>query len=145
MNPFRSMILGVRGFLSSSRSGSQDIRVRVTNLTRNTTLATCMEIADSGSTRNKGLLGRACLASGEGLWIVPCEAVHTFWMRFPIDLIYLDSKRRIRKIVSEGPAWPLSGCLRAHSVLDLPPGTIRQTQTQPGDALEFSEVIFTSE
>ena len=88
-------------------------------------------------TASQGMLGRERLSSGEGLWIIPCEAVHTFWMRFPIDLVYLDSKKRIRKLVSEVPAWRLSACLRAHSVLELPPGTIRETQTQRGDTLAF--------
>jgi uncharacterized membrane protein (UPF0127 family) len=96
-----------------------------------------MEVADGGAKRNKGLLGREGLSSGEGLWIIPCEAVHTFWMRFPIDLVYLDSKKRIRKLVNAVPPWRLSACLRAHSVLELPAGTIRATQTQPGDTLEF--------
>jgi len=49
-------------------------------------------VADRPATRNKGLLGRNSLASGEGLWIVPCEAIHTFGMRFPIDLVYLTAK-----------------------------------------------------
>jgi uncharacterized membrane protein (UPF0127 family) len=98
-----------------------------------------MEVADTAAKRNKGLLGRACLAPGEGLWISPCEAVHTFWMQFPIDLVYLDRKNRIRKLVSAVPPWRLSACLRAHSVIELPSGTIRETQTQPGDTLEFSE------
>jgi hypothetical protein len=145
MNPFRSMKLGVRGFLSSIHPPSPDIRMRVSNLTRNTILATCMEVADSGPKRNKGLLGRERLSTGEGLWIIPCEAVHTFWMRFPIDLVYLDSQKRIRKLVSEVPAWRLSACLRAHSVLELPPGTIRDTQTQPGDTLEFLAIALTGD
>ena len=115
----------------------------VSNLTRNTTLATCMEVADSGPKRNKGLLGRERLSTGEGLWIIPCEAVHTFWMRFSIDLVYLDSKKRIRKLVSEVPPWRLSGCVTAHSVLELPPGTIRNTQTQRGDSLEFTVIAIT--
>jgi uncharacterized membrane protein (UPF0127 family) len=115
------------------------MRLRVSNLTRNTVLATCMEVADSASKRNKGLLGRECLSQGEGLWIRPCEAVHTFWMRFPIDLIYLDRKNRIRKLCGEVQPWRLSACLTAHSVLELPSGTIRKTQTQPGDTLEFSD------
>lgn len=137
MNPFRSMILGLRKALSSGRPTSEGLRVRVSNLTRNTRLTTCMEVADGGSKRNKGLLGREGLSTGEGLWIIPCEAVHTFWMRFPIDLVYLDSKKRIRKLVNTVPPWRLSACLRAHSVLELPAGTIRATQTQPGDTLEF--------
>jgi uncharacterized membrane protein (UPF0127 family) len=97
-----------------------------------------MEVANTGSTRSKGLLGRESLSDGGGLWICPCEAVHTFWMRFPIDLVYLDRKNRIRKLVSALPPWRLSACLSAHSVLELPSGTIHVTQTQPGDTLELS-------
>jgi uncharacterized membrane protein (UPF0127 family) len=97
-----------------------------------------MEVADTAAKRNKGLLGRECLAPGEGLWIRPCEAVHTFCMRFPIDLVYLDRKNRIRKLVSALPPWRLSACLFAHSILELPSGAIRETRTQRGDTLDFS-------
>lgn len=103
-------------------------------------LATCLEVANTSSKRNKGLLGRKCLALGEGLWILPCPAVHTFWMHFPIDLIYLDRKNRIKKLVSDVPPWRLSACLWAHSVLELPSGTIRTTQTHEDDILEFSAI-----
>ena len=75
----------------------------VTNPARSTVLATCLEVADSGPKRNKGLLGRDGLAPGEGLWIVPCESVHTFFMRFPIDLVYLDRKNTIKKVRRCGP------------------------------------------
>ncbi len=126
--------------LSSWRSAAPDMRIRVSNLTRNTVLATCMEVADSGPKRNRGLLGREGLSSGEGLWIIPCEAVHTFWMRFSIDLVYLDREKRIRKLSRAVPPWRLSACLSAHSVLELPLGTIRDTETQPGDTLQFSVV-----
>ena len=112
--------------------------MQVANVTRQTVLATCMEVADSAAKRNKGLLGREQLAPGEGLWIIPCESVHTFWMKFPIDLIYLDRKNHIKKLRGSVPPWRLSACLSAHSVLELPAGTIRNTQTQPGDTLEFS-------
>jgi uncharacterized membrane protein (UPF0127 family) len=97
-----------------------------------------MEVADSGSRRSKGLLGRAQLSPGEGLWILPCEAVHTFFMQFPIDLVYLDRKNRIRKLSSAVPPWRLSACFSAHSVLELVPGTIRSTRTEVGDLVEFS-------
>jgi hypothetical protein len=137
MNPFRRIAGGLRNRLCSRPQDAGDIRLRVSNLTRQTVLATCMEVADSAAKRNKGLLGRERLAPGEGLWIRPCEAVHTFWMRFPIDLIYLDRKNRIRKLVSAVPPWRLSACLLAHSVLELPSGTIRDTKTQPGDTLDF--------
>jgi len=116
------------------------MRMHVANLTRKTVIATSVEVADSGPKRSKGLLGRKGLDPGTGLWIVPCEAVHTFWMQFPIDLIYLDRDLRIRKIRSGVPPWRLSGCLTAHSVLELAPGAIRDSQTQTGDRLDFSEL-----
>ena len=117
-----------------------DLRLRVTNLARNTILATCLEKAGTGATRSKGLLGRKGLAPGGGLWIVPCESVHTFFMQFPIDLIYIDRSKRIKKVRSSVPPWRLSVCLSAHSILELPAGTIRSTMTQVGDTLEFSPV-----
>ncbi|MGB9407262.1 MAG: DUF192 domain-containing protein [Terracidiphilus sp.] len=138
MNPFRWIALGLRNRFSLHRHTPQDFRLRVSNLTRKTVLATSLEVANTDSKRRKGLLGREGLSTGEGLWLCPCEAVHTFWMRFPIDLVYLDRKNQIRKLASEVPPWRLSACLRAHSVLELPSGTIRDTQTQRGDTLEFS-------
>lgn len=128
----------LRKRLSLRLQPGAELRLRVSNLTRRTVLATSLEVANTSAKRNKGLLGRESLAPGDGLWILPCEAVHTFWMRFPIDLVYLDRKNRIRKLVREVPAWRLSACLLASSVLELPAGTIRETRTEPGDALEFS-------
>ena len=141
MNPFRWAVSTARNLLTSRRIASRDSLLRVSNLTRNTVLAACMEVADSAVQRNKGLLGRDRLSSGEGLWIIPCEAVHTFWMRFPIDLVYLDRKKRIRKLSSDVQPWRMSACLRAHSVLELPAGTIQGTRTQLGDRLEFSTAL----
>jgi uncharacterized membrane protein (UPF0127 family) len=115
-----------------------DVGLKISNVTRQSELAHCAEIADDGAKRRKGLLGRTALLPGEGLWIRPCEAVHTFGMRFPIDLVYLDRSLRVRKVRVHVRPWRLSACLTAHSVLELPAGTIRATQTQPGDQLEFS-------
>ena len=116
----------------------RDVRLRVSNVTRQTVLAIAAELADKGEKRRKGLLGRNRLAPGEGLWITPCEAVHTFWMRFPIDLVYLDRNHRIKKVRCNVRPWRLSACLTAHSVLELPSGTVRCAQARPGDILEFS-------
>lgn len=124
--------------LAELRPSAPDVRMQVLNLTRHTALATCLEVAGTGKNRRRGLLGRESMAFGEGLWIVPCEAVHTFFMRFPIDLVYLDRDKRIRKLTRDVAPWRLSACLSAHSVLELPAGTLRSTQTELGDALEFS-------
>jgi uncharacterized protein len=112
-------------------------RVAIRNLTRNTQIADKAEIARSGAKRSKGLLGRKGLEPGEGMWIIPCEAIHTFFMQFPIDLIYLDREHCVRKVRSDVPSWRLSACLSAHSVIELPAGTIRETYTQEGDILEI--------
>ena len=113
------------------------VRLKILNVTRQAELAHCVEVADHGAKRRKGLLGRDRLPAGEGVWIVPCEAVHTFGMRFPIDLIYVDRDKRVRKVRSDVPPWRLSACLSAHSILELAPGTIGRTRTQAGDRLEF--------
>ena len=112
-------------------------RLRVLNVTRGTELASAAEVAKSGARRSKGLLGRQGLAPGEGLWIVPCEAVHTFFMQFAIDLIYLDRKLRIKKVARGVPPWRMSACLSAYSVLELPSGVVQESQSRPGDILEF--------
>jgi uncharacterized membrane protein (UPF0127 family) len=130
---------------SSSSCGRTNSRLRVLNLSRQTVLADCVDVADRGDTRRKGLLGRSSLSTGEGLWIVPCESVHTFGMKFPIDLVYLDRKKKVKKVRSGVPPWRLSACLSAHSVLELASGTIHTTQTNPGDLLEFSPVLPQSE
>jgi hypothetical protein len=135
----------VHHLVTSRQLRTPDTRLKVVNLTRGTILATCLEVADSGPKRNKGLLGRKGLATGEGLWIIPCESVHTFFMQFPIDLVYLDRKNRIKKVRDSVPPWRLSVCLSAHSILELPAGTIRSTQTEPGDTLEFAPAATTGD
>lgn len=112
--------------------------LKAVNVTRGTVMATHLDVANSGKRRRKGLLGRECLAPGEGLWIIPCESVHTFFMRFPIDLIYLDRRNRVRKVRLSVDAWRISACFRAHSVLELPAGTVRATETERGDILELT-------
>jgi len=116
-------------------------RMLVQNETRHSVLAELADVADTSAKRRKGLLGRDSLPTGHGLWIVPCESVHTYGMRFPIDVLYLDRKKRVRKLRRAMPPWRLSLCLSAHSVLELPAGTIEQTKTQPGDQLVLFDVI----
>jgi uncharacterized protein len=125
--------------LSSAKQASRSMpdHVAIRNATRGTLIAKRAEVAGSGAKRSKGLLGRKGLDPGEGMWIVPCEAVHTFFMQFPIDLIYLDRSHRVKKTRTAMPAWRLSACLTAHSILELPAGTIVKTRTQRGDLLEI--------
>jgi uncharacterized membrane protein (UPF0127 family) len=112
----------------------------VRNLSKGEVLATCATVADTSKARRTGLLGRDSLAPGEGLWIVPCEAVHCFGMKFSIDVLFLSRNKTIRKICHEMKPWRMSFCLPAHSVVELPAGTAARTGTERGDRLAFERV-----
>ena len=102
-------------------------------------LAECADIADTSATRNRGLLKRTGLAPGEGLWIVPTQGVHSFGMKFAIDVVYLSRKRRVLKIRPNMRKSRISLCLTAHSVLELPEGTLEASGTQVGDELALEQ------
>ena len=97
------------------------------------------DIADTSAKRRTGLLKHSGLAPGEGLWISPCEGVHTFGMKFPIDVLFLNRKKKVHKNRPNMVRGRISLKLLAHSVLELPAGRIEETQTQPGDQLEFEK------
>jgi uncharacterized membrane protein (UPF0127 family) len=103
-------------------------------------LGEAVDVADTSAKRRTGLLKHERLEPGEGLWISPCESVHTFFMKFPIDLVYVSRKHKVRKVRSSVPAWRLSACLLAHSVVELPAGTAERTGTQAGDELVFDKL-----
>lgn len=111
--------------------------LRVLNATRGVSLGETVAVADTSRSRRTGLLKHTSLQPGEGIWIVPCEAVHTFGMKFAIDVVFLSRKKKVLKIRKDMPKRRLSVCWRAHSVLEFPVGTIETTGTAPGDQLEF--------
>ncbi len=114
-------------------------KLRVRNQSKNVSLGDHIDIADTSAKRRRGLLKHTELAAGEGLWIAPCEAVHTIGMKFPIDVLFLDKKRKVLKIKHEMPRSRMAVCLRAHSVLELPSGTATATKTTAGDQLHFDK------
>lgn len=126
-----------------SRSGPPLLasKLRIRNLTRNTELGGKIEIADTSAKRRTGLLKHPGLAPGEGLWIVPCESVHTFFMKFAIDLVYIDRDRVVRKVRDAVKPWRMSICLSAHSIIELPAGVVRASGTQAGDRLEVESEL----
>lgn len=95
--------------------------------------------ANTVLSRMKGLLGRNSLDEGEGLLIKPCKGVHTFGMRFPIDVIVLDNKNyviAVRTNLVPNRLTPLY--LRAVAVIELPAGTLEATTTAVGNQLEIA-------
>jgi uncharacterized protein len=114
-------------------------KLRIRNQSRDTLVADRADIADTSAKRRTGLLKHTGLEPGEGLWIAPCEAVHTIGMKFPIDVLFLDKKKKVLKIKPAMPRWRMAVSLFAHSVLELPSGRAAQTQTSAGDQLEFEK------
>ena len=117
------------------------MKYRLRNVTRGTVLGEAIDVADTSAKRATGLLKHTELRAGEGLWIVPCEGVHTYFMKFPLDLVYIDKKNVVRKVVRNVPPWRASFCLMAHSIVELPVGTIEGSATRKGDELAFEAII----
>ena len=116
---------------------ADELFVRVQNSTKGVSLGEGIAVASDSKTRRTGLLKHQQLAPGEGLWIVPCEAVHTFGMNFSIDVVFLSRSKKILKVRKSMPVRRVSMCLRAHSVLELPAGMLDETGTGVGDQLEL--------
>lgn len=110
--------------------------MRVFNRTRNTSLVTKGLVADTYWTRFVGLMGKRELPSGFGLLLENESAIHTFGMRVPIDVVYLDAKGVILKMTRAMPPMRLGPLVRGvRNVLELPVGTLEQTATELGDQL----------
>ena len=115
--------------------------VKVRNVTRGVELGQKVRVASSLVERAVGLLRTPVLGPGEGLWISPCTSIHTFFMRYPIDALFLDSGGVVLSGQTLGP-WRLSGWhWKSRGVLELSAGILHQTGTQPGDHLEIKDVL----
>jgi uncharacterized protein len=98
-------------------------------------VATTLEPAFESATRNRGLLGRDGLPAGHALIIAPSNMVHTFFMRFPIDILFVSRDGTVLKASRNVPAWRLVGTLRGFAVIELRAGALSESQTQRGDRL----------
>jgi uncharacterized membrane protein (UPF0127 family) len=93
---------------------------------------------DSAS-RRTGLLHHDGLPPGSAMIIAPSNAVHTFFMKFPIDLAFVGRDGRVRKIREAVRPWRMAAALRAYAVIELPAGVLRRTGTVVGDRLMIQE------
>ncbi|HOX54305.1 MAG: DUF192 domain-containing protein [Candidatus Omnitrophica bacterium] len=112
--------------------------MKVVNLTRGTILADKAILAESFFSRLKGLLGRGSLAESEALIISPCNAIHTFFMRFSIDVLFLDKAGKVVALKEKilpfrvTPVYP-----RAWQVVELPIQAISRSKTQLNDQIKL--------
>jgi uncharacterized protein len=107
----------------------------IVNLTRETVACERTEIADRPLRRMRGLLGYRSLSAGDGLLLQPAPSIHTAFMRFPIDVVFLDGSLQVLKVVEQVPPWRVASARRARSVLELAAGEISRRGIEVGDRL----------
>jgi uncharacterized membrane protein (UPF0127 family) len=123
--------------LSQANSSKEQPQIRVDNVTRERTVVANCEIADNSWTRFKGLIGHAPLAEGEGLLIMPCSSIHSHFMGFPIDVLYVDKEQKVVGVDENLKPWRFGHFFkRVRFVVELPAGTAAATGTQVGDQLQ---------
>jgi uncharacterized membrane protein (UPF0127 family) len=116
--------------------------VIVGNTARNTILGETIEVASTAAQKVRGLLGRECLEDGQGLLFKGCSSLHTFFMSFPIDIVFTDRKGRVLKASSEVKPFKLVAApLRAYYAIELPAGAIARSLTREGDVLTFDDGV----
>jgi uncharacterized membrane protein (UPF0127 family) len=100
-------------------------------------------VADRALPRMRGLLGRRGLDSGEGLLLKPSPSIMTFFMRFPIDAVFLDREGTVLRVRANLRPWRIAGCRGAHATLELRAGEARRRAIREGDRLEAVESMAT--
>jgi uncharacterized protein len=95
----------------------------------------CCALAATPLRRMKGLLGRSELAAGEGMLLRPATSIHTLFMRFPIDAVFLDRNLVVRKVVVNVKPWRLVFARHARSVLELAAGEAARREVVAGQQL----------
>jgi uncharacterized membrane protein (UPF0127 family) len=100
-------------------------------------VATVLELAGDSASRNRGLLGRSGLPPEQALILAPSNFVHTFFMRFPIDLLFVARDGRVLKARRAVPARRIVGRLGAFAVIELAARALDRSQTEAGDRLSL--------
>jgi len=109
------------------------------NLTQNCVIAAHIQAANDSAARRQGLLSVNNLDADSGIWLNPCEAVHTFGMKIPIDAIFLDARLRVKKISAHLKPNRIAFCLAAQSVLEIKAGSAGTSGLKCGDQLALRQ------
>ena len=110
------------------------------NNRNNRVLATTVLTAFDSASRRRGLLKQDFLPDGTALIIAPSNAIHTFFMRFAIDVAFVSRDGRVLKVRPNVPPWRMAVALRGFAVIEMPVGALARADTQAGDALRISGI-----
>lgn len=114
--------------------------MKLENKTKNITLITEVIISNNFFTRLKGLLGKSKLPDGQGMIITPCKSIHTFFMKFPIDVVFIDKNYRVVEIIKDmAPGHTSSYVKNAWAVIEMPVDKSNESKIGVGDQLQVSE------
>jgi uncharacterized protein len=91
--------------------------------------------------RMRGLLGRKNLPSGEGMLIRPAPSIHTFFMRFPIDVVFLSRQGEVLKIAENVAPWRARSCRHSYVVLELAAGEAGRRGLAVGDRVDTAKPV----
>jgi uncharacterized membrane protein (UPF0127 family) len=115
--------------------------LRVVNRTRGAVVGSRVQVADRFWARLRGFLGRPQPSPGEGLLLTPCDGVHMFGMRFPLDVVFLTEDGTVVHLVEALKPWQRTPRVaRARAVLEVPVGTLGRTGTMVGDRLGWDDL-----
>ena len=98
-------------------------------------IATDVELASTRAERRRGLLGRDGLKPSSALMLTPCLAVHTAFMRFPIDIVFLDRDGVAVKLVNNVRPWRMAASVSAYSVIEMAAGALKRHAVAVGDRI----------
>jgi uncharacterized membrane protein (UPF0127 family) len=112
----------------------------LTNNRNNRVLATTLLTAFDSASRRRGLLKQDSLPEGSALIIAPSNAIHTFFMRFAIDVAFVSRDGRVVKVRPNVPPWRMAAALRGFAVIEMPVGALARADIQSGDVLRISGI-----
>ena len=101
-------------------------------------VATRVELALDSQSRRRGLLGRDEFEKGAALIIAPCSSIHTFFMRFAIDVVFVSRDGRVLKTFSTLVPWRMAFSFGAFAVIELPAGALSQLEPRRGDVMQVT-------
>ena len=112
--------------------------MEIKNARTDLVVASVVEVANTRATRRRGLLGRDGLDQTAAMVLSPCCSIHTAFMRFPIDVAFVDREGTVMRIVPDLGPWRMAIAVRAHAVVEFAGGCLSRRDLQVGDRLYFS-------
>lgn len=128
----------------NSLVGAQADEFLLINRQTNSVVATHLITAFDSKSRRTGLLDHEELKAGVAMLIAPSNAIHTFFMRFPIDVAFVARNGRVVKIREGMPPWRIAAAWRAYAVVEVAAGALAQSSTKVSDVLEVRRTVDTS-